>query len=64
MYQFCYDFIKNKHDNKSKLLFTDADSLMCEIKLKMSMKVLAAIKKCLISVINFSSQNTTIIQTN
>ena len=32
MYKFHYDFIKNKFDNKSKLLLRDADSLMYEIK--------------------------------
>ena len=28
MYEFCYDYIKNKNNNKWKLLFTDNDSLM------------------------------------
>ena len=32
MYEFHYDYIKNKYDNKSKLLFTGTDCLMCEIK--------------------------------
>ena len=32
MYKFHHDYIKNKYDNKCKLLFTDTDSLMHEIK--------------------------------
>ena len=32
MHKFLYDYIKDKYHNKSKLLFTDTDSLMFEIK--------------------------------
>ena len=32
MYEFHYDYIKNKYSNNSRLLFTDTDSLMYEIK--------------------------------
>ena len=32
MYEFQYDYIKNQHGNKSRLLFTATDSLMYEIK--------------------------------
>ena len=28
MYEFQYDYIKNKYGNNSKLLFTDTDNLM------------------------------------
>ena len=32
MYKFHDDYIKNKHGNNSRLLLTDTDSLMYEIK--------------------------------
>ena len=32
IYEFHYDNVKNKYDNNSKLLFTDTESLICEIK--------------------------------
>ena len=34
MYEFHYDYIKNKYGNNWKLLFTDTDSFMYEIKTK------------------------------
>ena len=54
MYEFYFDYIENKYVSKSKLLF----------KLKMSMKILAAIKKCLTLVTIRLSQNTMMVQTN
>ena len=32
MYEFHYEYIKNKCVKNSRLLFTDTDSLMCQIK--------------------------------
>ena len=32
MHQFHYDYIKNKYGNKSRLSFTDSDSLLYKIK--------------------------------
>ena len=34
MYKFHYDYIKNKYDNNSRVIFTDKDVLMHEIKTK------------------------------
>ena len=45
MYKFHYDYVKNKHDNKSKLLFTDIDSLMYEIKTEHIYKDISSDKK-------------------
>ena len=32
MYEFHYNYVKNKYDNNSRLLFTDTGTLMYEIK--------------------------------
>ena len=61
MYEFHKGYIKNKHGNISRLLFTDTDILMYEIKTK---DVLVRIKKFLILAIIQLSQNIIIIQTN
>ena len=42
MYEFHYDYIKNKYDNNSKVLFTDIESFMYEINVSCR-KILAAI---------------------
>ena len=39
MYEFHHDYTKNKYGNKGELLFTDNNSLMNEVKLKMFMKI-------------------------
>ena len=43
--EFHYDYIKNTYANNSRLLFTDTDSLMYEIKTEDVMKIIAYIKK-------------------
>ena len=53
MYEFHYDYIKNKYDNKSKLVFTDTDYLIHQIKTE---DVYEGLRKCLISVIVQLSQ--------
>ena len=64
MYEFHYDYIKNKYDNKSKLLFSDTDSLMYEIKTEYVYEDFSTDKKSLILVNIRSSQNAILIQRN
>ena len=64
MYESYYDYIKNKYDSKSKLLFADTDSLMYEIKTEDAYEDCISDKKFLISVIIRLSQNTKINQIN
>ena len=45
MHDFHYDYIKNKYGNNSKLLFTDTDSLMYEIKTEDVYKIFCNDKK-------------------
>ena len=61
MYKFHYDYIKNKYVNNSRLLFTDTDSLMYEIKTED-----VYVKKILVSILAIIhlSQNNKMIETN
>ena len=56
MYEFHYDYIKNKYDNKSKLFLTDTDSLMYEIKGEDVYEHFSSDKE----MFNFSSYSTTL----
>ena len=56
MYEFHYDYSKNKYGNKSRLLFTDGDSLIYEIKTEADFHAnvhadFSKDKKCLILII-------------
>ena len=64
MYEFHYDYIKNKYGNNSRLLFKDTDSLMYEIKTKDVYEDFRNYKESLTLVIIQLSQNIMIIQTN
>ena len=47
MYEFHYNYIKNKYDNKTRLLFTDANSTVYEIKTEDVYEDFKRDKKCL-----------------
>ena len=51
MYDFHFNYIKNKYNNKAKLLFTDTDSLTYEIETKHTYKDFGLIKTFWITVI-------------
>ena len=55
---------QDKCGNDSRILFKDTGSLMNEIKIEMSRKILATINKCLILVIIRLSKHTIMTQTN
>ena len=64
MYKYYYDYIKNKYDNKSKLLFTDSDSLMYEIKTEDVCEDFRSNKE-MFDLINYSTKSKCmVIQTN
>ena len=59
MHEFHCDCIKNKYDNKWKLLFTDTDNLMYEIKIEYVYKDFSSNTKY-----GFSNYSTKSFQTN
>ena len=63
MYKFHYDYLKNKYDKKSKLLFKNADSLMYGIKIEDFYENFSN-KEMLHFIIVQLSQNAMMIQTN
>ena len=63
MYEFHYDSVENKYGNNSRLLFTDTDSLMYEMKTEDVYEDFRNDKK-MFDFSNYSSQNIMIIQTN
>ena len=64
IYEFHYDCIKNKYDNKSKLLISDTDSLMYEIKIEGVDEDFSSNKEMFVFSIIWLSQNIMKIQTN
>ena len=64
MYEFRHDYIKNKYGNNSRLLFTDTDGLIYEIKTEDAYEDFSNNKEMFDLVIIQVSQNIMIIQTN
>ena len=64
MYEFHYDYVKNKYDKTQSSYSQRLIVQYMKLKLKVSIRILAVIKKCLISVIVWLSQNIIMIQTN
>ena len=64
IYEFHYDCIKNKYENKSKLLISDTDKLMYEIKSQGVDKDFSSNKEMFDFGIIWLSQNIMMIQTN
>ena len=56
MYEFHYDYIKNKYGNNSRLLFTDTGSLMYEIKTEDVYKDFSNVKE-MFDFINYSTKS-------
>ena len=59
MHEFHFDYIKNKYDHKSKLLFVGTDSLMYETKTEDAYEKFSGDKEIFIL-----SQNTMIVRAN
>ena len=57
MYEFHYDYIKNKYGNNSRLLFTDTDCLMYEIKIEDVYKCFSSKDKEMFDFSNYSTES-------
>ena len=57
IYEFHYNYIRNKYDNKTRLLFTDANSIMHEIKTEDVYEDFKRDEKCLFWGIIMLNQN-------
>ena len=64
IYSFYYDYIKNNYGNKSRLSFTDTDSLKYEIKTKDVYEDFSKNKEMFDFSNYLASQNVLMIQTN
>ena len=64
MYEFNYNYIKNKYDNKTRLLFTDANGIMYEIKIEDVYEDFKRDKRCLFWGIIILNQNIVIIESH
>lgn len=62
MYEFHHDYTKNKYGNKAELLFTDNNSLINEVKLKMFMKISQRQRVILLQQICKKNQNSAMSQ--
>ena len=63
MYEFHYDYMKKKYGNKSRLLFTDIDTLIYEIKIEHVYKDLRKVEEMCDFSSHSASQNIIMIQT-
>ena len=62
MYNYHYDYIKDKYGNNSRLSFTDTDLLCMKLRPAIHFKIVGRTRKCLVFAIIHLSQNIITIQ--